>query len=133
VFLLPLMMIYAITVPADSGALRSSMAMAANPDYRGATMALHSTVGLRLSALGAWAVGVALDAAGGLKVLPHGWLRSDCAMLAPALIMFCRTITFAPPNRADFNVCNPLFSERACDMLTLNVSPNVPTKQRCGA
>ena len=64
-FLLPLIMIYAITVPADSGALTSGMAMAASPDYRGATMATHSTVGFSLSALGAWVVGVALDAAGG--------------------------------------------------------------------
>ena len=39
---------YAITVPADSGALTSGM-----------------TVGFSLSALGAWALGVALDAAGG--------------------------------------------------------------------
>src|SRR5438045_97213 len=43
-FLLPLIMIYAITTPADSGALTSGMAMAANPAYRGATMATHSTV-----------------------------------------------------------------------------------------
>ena len=40
------------------------MTMAADPQYRGATMAMHSTVGFSLSALGAWAVGVALDAAG---------------------------------------------------------------------
>ena len=33
--------------------------------YRGATMAMHSTVGFSLSALGAWALGIALDAAGG--------------------------------------------------------------------
>src|ERR1700730_5696706 len=39
--LLPLIIIYALTVPADSGALTSGMAMAANPDYRGATMAMH--------------------------------------------------------------------------------------------
>jgi predicted MFS family arabinose efflux permease len=64
-FLLPLMLAYAITVPADSGALTSGMAMAADPGYRGATMATHSTVGFSLSALGAWGVGVALDAAGG--------------------------------------------------------------------
>jgi predicted MFS family arabinose efflux permease len=63
--LLPLMVVYAITVPADSGALTSGMTMAADPDYRGATMAIHSTVGFSLSALGAWALGVALDAAGG--------------------------------------------------------------------
>ena len=63
--LLPLIMAYAITVPADSGALTSGMTMAADPNYRGATMAIHSTVGFSLSALGAWALGVALDAAGG--------------------------------------------------------------------
>lgn len=32
---------------------------------RGATMAMHSTVGFGLSALGSWGIGVALDAAGG--------------------------------------------------------------------
>jgi len=63
--LLPLIVAYAITVPADSGALTSGMTMAADPNYRGATMAIHSTVGFSLSALGAWALGVALDAAGG--------------------------------------------------------------------
>lgn len=63
--LLPLIVVYATTVPADSGALTSGMTMAADPDYRGATMAVHSTVGFSLSALGAWALGVALDAAGG--------------------------------------------------------------------
>jgi predicted MFS family arabinose efflux permease len=63
--LLGLVGIYAITVPADSGALTSGMSMTANPDYRGATMAMHSTVGFALSALGSWGVGLALDMAGG--------------------------------------------------------------------
>src|SRR4030081_2633327 len=63
--LLPLIVVYAFTVPADSGALTSGMTMAAEPRYRGATMAMHSTVGFILSALGAWGVGVALDLAGG--------------------------------------------------------------------
>jgi predicted MFS family arabinose efflux permease len=65
--LLPLILIYALTVPADSGALTSGMSMSADPHHRGATMAMHSTVGFSLSALGAWAVGVALDAAGGTQ------------------------------------------------------------------
>lgn len=64
-FLLPLLLIYALTVPADSGALTSGMTMAADPRYRGATMAMHSTVGFSLSALGAWGIGIALDLAGG--------------------------------------------------------------------
>jgi predicted MFS family arabinose efflux permease len=63
--LIPLLLVYALTVPADSGALTSGMTMAADPANKGATMAMHSTVGFSLSALGAWAIGVALDAAGG--------------------------------------------------------------------
>jgi len=42
---------YAICVPADSGALTAGVSAAANPDLRGATLALHSTVGFGLSAL----------------------------------------------------------------------------------
>ncbi len=63
--LVPLLLVYALTVPADSGALTSGMTMAADPANRGATMAMHSTVGFSLSALGAWVIGIALDAAGG--------------------------------------------------------------------
>ena len=46
-----------MTIPADSGALTSGMAASAVPANRGATMALHSTVGFGLSALGGWAGG----------------------------------------------------------------------------
>jgi predicted MFS family arabinose efflux permease len=84
-FLLPLIMAYAITVPADSGALTSGMAMAANPSYRGATMATHSTVGFSLSALGAWVVGVALDAAGG-PLNPSAWMAAFSVLAAGILL-----------------------------------------------
>ena len=84
-FLLPLIMIYAITTPADSGALTSGMAMAANPAYRGATMATHSTVGFGLSALGAWVVGVALDAAGG-PLNPSAWMAA-LSVLAAGIVV----------------------------------------------
>ena len=82
--LLPLMLVYAITVPADSGALTSGMSMAANPNYRGATMAMHSTVGFSLSALGAWAVGVALDAAGG-PLNSSAWMAAFSVLVAGIL------------------------------------------------
>lgn len=68
-----LLMIYGLTVPADSGALTSGMSAAAVSEHRGATLALHSTVGFGLSALGAWGTGVALDAAGGPQSA-RGWL-----------------------------------------------------------
>ena len=83
--LLPLMLVYAITVPADSGALTSGMSMAANPNYRGATMAMHSTVGFSLSALGAWAVGVALDEAGG-PLNPSAWMAAFAVLAAGILL-----------------------------------------------
>jgi MFS family permease len=99
-FLLPLMLVYAITVPADSGALTSGMAMAANPDYRGATMATHSTVGFSLSALGAWGVGVALDAAGG-PLDPSAWTAAFSVLaagilLGPVALYWSRNMTLQP-------------------------------------
>jgi predicted MFS family arabinose efflux permease len=84
-FLLPLIMIYAITTPADSGALTSGMAMAARPSYRGATMATHSTIGFSLSALGAWVVGVALDAAGG-PLSSSAWMAAFSVLAAGILV-----------------------------------------------
>ena len=83
--LLPLMLLYALTVPADSGALTSGMSMAADPQYRGATMAMHSTVGFSLSALGAWAIGVALDATGGPQN-STAWMAAFSVLAAGILL-----------------------------------------------
>jgi predicted MFS family arabinose efflux permease len=83
--LLPLIVAYAITVPADSGALTSGMTMAADPNYRGATMAMHSTIGFSLSALGAWGVGVALDAAGG-PLSASAWTAAFSVLAAGILL-----------------------------------------------
>ena len=59
--------------------------MAAHPDYRGATMAAHSTVGFSLSALGAWAVGVALDLAGG-PLSASAWMAAFSVLAAGILL-----------------------------------------------
>ncbi|MEO8319165.1 MAG: MFS transporter [Bradyrhizobium sp.] len=83
--LLPLIALYAITVPADSGALTSGMTMAADPNYRGATMAMHSTVGFGLSALGAWAVGAVLDATGG-PLSATAWMAAFSVLAAGILL-----------------------------------------------
>ena len=77
--LLVAILLYAVTVNADSGALTSGMTGAANPAFRGATMAMHSTVGFGLSAVGAWGIGVTLDAAGG-PMSPSGWLAAFCVL-----------------------------------------------------
>jgi MFS family permease len=84
-FLLALLLIYGITVPADSGALTSGMAMSADPAQRGATMALHSTVGFGLSAAGAWGIGITLDLYGGPSSA-SGWLAAFCVLAASILL-----------------------------------------------
>ncbi|KRQ06203.1 MFS transporter [Bradyrhizobium manausense] len=80
-----LLMIYGLTVPADSGALTAGMSAAAVSEHRGATLALHSTVGFGLSALGAWGTGVALDAAGGPQSA-RGWLLVFIVLAAGILL-----------------------------------------------
>lgn len=71
--LLVLVLLYAVTVPADSGSLTAGTSASADARYRGATLALHSTAGFGFSALAGWAVGVALDAFGGPDSA-NGWL-----------------------------------------------------------
>lgn len=83
--LICLLAVYSFTVPADSGALTSGMATSATPGQKGATMALHSTVGFGLSALGAWGMGVAIDAAGGPQQ-EGAWL-AGFALLAVAILL----------------------------------------------
>jgi len=83
--LLTLILIYGVTIPADSGALTSGMAASAVPANRGATMALHSTVGFGLSAAGAWAAGVALDIGGG-PATASGWLTAFAVLAAGILL-----------------------------------------------
>jgi predicted MFS family arabinose efflux permease len=83
--LLALLFAYALAIPADSGALTSGMSASAVPTYRGATMALHSTVGFGLSAAGGWAVGLALDAGGGMDT-QTGWLLAFLVMAVGGLL-----------------------------------------------
>lgn len=76
-----LLILYGMTVPADSGALTAGMSAAAASEHRGATLALHSTVGFGLSAAGAWATGAALDLAGGPQSA-SGWLLAFIVLAA---------------------------------------------------
>jgi predicted MFS family arabinose efflux permease len=82
---LALVVAYGFTVPADSGALTSGMSQSAVPAQRGATMALHSTVGFGLSALGAWGMGVALDWGGG-PASTRGWFAAFALLAAGVLL-----------------------------------------------
>ena len=83
--LLPLVLLYGIAIPADSGALTSGTTASATPPYRGATLALHSTAGFGLSALGGWGAGVALDAAGG-PTEASGWFAVFALLAAGVLL-----------------------------------------------
>jgi MFS family permease len=92
--LLILLLLYGLTVPSDSGALTSGMAMSADPPLRGATMAMHSTVGFGLSAAGAWGAGVVLDLAGG-PASASGWnamfiLLAASILLGPIALWWSR-------------------------------------------
>jgi predicted MFS family arabinose efflux permease len=97
--LLGLLLIYGVTVPADSGALTSGMTMSAAPQHRGATMALHSTVGFGLSAAGAWGFGIVLDAAGG-PASESGWL-AGFALLAVAILLGPLALWWSRPPAGD--------------------------------
>jgi MFS family permease len=102
--LLPLVMLYGITVPSDSGSLTSGMSESAAKAQRGATMALHSTVGFGASALGAWGTGVVLDLAGG-PATASGWfaafaLMAAGALLGPVALLWSRRSTAAGEQRS---------------------------------
>jgi MFS family permease len=82
--LLALVVVHAVTINGDSGALTSGMSGAAEPAFRGATMALHSSVGFGTSAIAGWAVGAALDVAGG-PLSATAWSASFAVLAAGIL------------------------------------------------
>ncbi|MEZ5590705.1 MAG: hypothetical protein R3F53_08365 [Gammaproteobacteria bacterium] len=57
--------IYSVTVTADSATITAGMVAAAEPRYRGATMAVHSLIGFIGAFIGPVLFGIVLDAAGG--------------------------------------------------------------------
>lgn len=94
VVLLGLMLAYAFTLPGDSGALTSGMAMSASPGTRGATMALHSMVGFGMAAAGGSMVGLAIDVGGGAAT-DLGWRAAFAVMglgiaLGPLVVLATR-------------------------------------------
>ena len=56
---------YGVAITADSGAITTGVVLAAPEGYRGATMAVHSSIGFMGSFAGPLAFGVALDLTGG--------------------------------------------------------------------
>jgi MFS family permease len=83
--ILVLIFIYAVTVPADSGSLTAGMMSYAQPQFKGLTLAMHSTVGFGLSALPGWMVGLALDFHGGTQD-PQAWLAAFGVLAAGVML-----------------------------------------------
>jgi len=83
--ILVLIFIYAVTVPADSGSLTAGMMSYAQPQFKGLTLAMYSTVGFGLSALSGWMVGLALDSHGGTQD-PQAWLAAFGVLAAGVML-----------------------------------------------
>jgi MFS family permease len=66
-----LVLLYAVLIWADSSSLTAGSAGSAEPGRRGATLAVHSTLGYAGGFLGPLALGATLDLSGGVGVL--GW------------------------------------------------------------
>jgi predicted MFS family arabinose efflux permease len=66
-----LVLLYAMLIWADSSSLTAGSAGSADPGRRGATLAVHSTLGYSGGFLGPLALGMTLDLSGGASVL--GW------------------------------------------------------------
>ncbi|HEX6978760.1 MAG TPA: MFS transporter [Alphaproteobacteria bacterium] len=87
--------VYYVFIGGDSGALTAGMLAAAEPEHRGSTMALHSTLGFGISVLGPIVVGLALDLAqtrlGGESVLTWGLglaVMGAGALLGPIALLW---------------------------------------------
>jgi predicted MFS family arabinose efflux permease len=97
--LLVLLMAYSFIVPSDSGALTSGMSLSAEPSRRGATMAMHTTLGFGLSALGTWGAGITLDLAGGPES-SSGWLATF-GLLAGSILLGPLALWWSRSTRSD--------------------------------
>ncbi len=65
VVIVALSLVYGMTVTGDSASITAGVVAAARPEYRGATMAVHSCIGFAGASAGPIVFGVVLDVAGG--------------------------------------------------------------------
>src|SRR5499426_2558573 len=84
-----LVLVYAMLIWADSSSLTAGSAGSAEPGRRGATLAVHSTLGYAGGFLGPLALGVTLDLLGGNSVL--GW---GVAFSHVSVILLAGTLAF---------------------------------------
>jgi MFS family permease len=92
-----LCLLHAITVVGDSAALTAGAVAAAPSGYRGATLALHSTLGFGAAFLGPLAVGMVLDLFSSKMTLAWGMgyltMAAGCALGPVFLVFFGRRET----------------------------------------
>ena len=84
-----LVLVYAMLIWADSSSLTAGSAGSAEPGRRGATLAVHSTLGYAGGFLGPLALGVTLDLLGGASVLAWG-----VAFAHVSLVLVVGTLAF---------------------------------------
>jgi MFS family permease len=82
-----LVLVYAVLIWSDSSSLTAGSAGSAEPGRRGATLAVHSTLGYAGGFLGPLVLGATLDLAGGASVIGWGlaFAHVTVALLAGAL------------------------------------------------
>lgn len=90
--LLTLLFVVGVLVMGDSGSLTAGAVASADPDHRGALMAIHTLLGFGAGFVSPLAVGIVLDAAGGMEQ-PRAWgwafaLLAFGAALGPLALRF---------------------------------------------
>lgn len=96
-----LALVYAFTLTADSGALTAGVVAATAPTDRGATLAVHSTVGFGASFFGPLLFGFALDLGGGMAV-ESAWPWAFAVAAAGVVLgpVALRLVSAKPPDDA---------------------------------
>jgi MFS family permease len=98
-----LVLVYAMLIWSDSSSLTAGSAGSAEPGRRGATLAVHSTLGYAGGFVGPLAMGAALDLAGGQSVVGWGigFAHVTIALVAGAVaFMWLRPADLAGDRRA---------------------------------
>src|SRR6185437_10861977 len=85
------LVVYAIAILGDSGAITTGVVDAATPELQGATLALHSLVGFIGGALEPIAVGVAIGWFGGVAS-PAAWAAALTVMCAGSAVAFASVV-----------------------------------------
>lgn len=80
-----LMLLYGCLIPADVGAINAGVVEAADPEFRGAALALHSVAGFTGAFLGPVIFGAALDTAGG-EASQGAWIVAFSVMAGLILL-----------------------------------------------